>query len=71
MQFRSAQPPLIDFDTPNINCLVTFPSGHTILGLVTTYALRDRLYTFSARPAAQRRHDHFDIAGREDTIWQT
>ncbi|WP_441277048.1 phosphatase PAP2 family protein [Tardiphaga sp. 172_B4_N1_3] len=46
MQFRSAHPPLIDFDTPNINCLVTFPSGHTILGLVTTYALRDRLYTF-------------------------
>ncbi|MGM4921885.1 phosphatase PAP2 family protein [Tardiphaga sp. 804_B3_N1_9] len=46
MQFRSAQPPLIDFDTPNINCLVTFPSGHTILGLITTYALRDRLYTF-------------------------
>jgi membrane-associated phospholipid phosphatase len=46
MQFRSAQPPLIDFNTPNINCLVTFPSGHTILGVVTTYALRDRLYTF-------------------------
>ncbi|WP_441241495.1 phosphatase PAP2 family protein [Tardiphaga sp. 768_D3_N2_1] len=46
MQFRSAHPPLIDFDTPNVNCLVTFPSGHTILGLVTTYALRDRLYTF-------------------------
>lgn len=45
MQFRSGHPPLIDFDTPNINCLVTFPSGHTILGLVTTYALRDRLYT--------------------------
>jgi len=45
MRFRSATPPAIDLDTPNINCLVTFPSGHTILGLVTTYVLRGRLYT--------------------------
>lgn len=45
MQFRSEHPPPIDFTTPNINCLVTFPSGHTILGLVTTYALRDKFYT--------------------------
>jgi membrane-associated phospholipid phosphatase len=45
MQFRSATPPAIDFDLPYINCLVAFPSGHTILALVTTYALRDRLFT--------------------------
>jgi membrane-associated phospholipid phosphatase len=45
MQFRSVLPPEIDFNTPNINCLVTFPSGHTMLGLITTYVLRDRLCT--------------------------
>jgi membrane-associated phospholipid phosphatase len=46
MSLRTGAMSVINFDTPNINCLVTFPSGHTIIGIVSTYALRDRLWTF-------------------------
>jgi membrane-associated phospholipid phosphatase len=46
MSLRSGAVSVINFDAPNINCLVTFPSGHTVIGIVTTYALRDRLWTF-------------------------
>jgi membrane-associated phospholipid phosphatase len=46
MSFRTAAAPVIDFTTPNSNCLVTFPSGHTILAIITTYALRGSWWTF-------------------------
>jgi membrane-associated phospholipid phosphatase len=36
---------VIDFSVPNSNCLVTFPSGHTILAIIMTYALRISRYT--------------------------
>lgn len=35
----------IDFNLPNSNCLVTFPSGHTILAIIITYALRGSWWT--------------------------
>jgi membrane-associated phospholipid phosphatase len=36
---------VVDFNVPNSNCLVTFPSGHTILAIITTYALRGSRWT--------------------------
>jgi membrane-associated phospholipid phosphatase len=45
MAIRTGAERIIDFDTPNGNCLVTFPSGHTVLAIVITYALRDRRWT--------------------------
>ncbi|MBV9459709.1 MAG: phosphatase PAP2 family protein [Bradyrhizobium sp.] len=45
MAIRSGATKLIDFDTPNANCLVTFPSGHTVLAFIITYALRGSRWT--------------------------
>jgi membrane-associated phospholipid phosphatase len=45
MAVRSGADKIVDFDTPNANCLVTFPSGHTILAIIVTYAVRDRRWT--------------------------
>lgn len=46
MALRTGAAPVIDFTIPNSNCLVTFPSGHTILAIVMTYALRLSRWTF-------------------------
>lgn len=46
MAIRSGANRLIDFNTPNANCLVTFPSGHTVLAFIITYALRGSRWTF-------------------------
>ncbi len=46
MAIRTGSTRLIDFNTPNANCLVTFPSGHTVLAFITTYALRGSRWTF-------------------------
>jgi membrane-associated phospholipid phosphatase len=43
---RTGATRLIDFNTPNANCLVTFPSGHTVLAFIITYALRGSRWTF-------------------------
>ena len=40
---RSETPPAINFAVPN--GMVTFPSFHTVLGIITTYALRDSRWT--------------------------
>jgi membrane-associated phospholipid phosphatase len=40
MAIRTGAQPVIDLAVPNSNCLVTFPSGHTILAIIMTYALR-------------------------------
>jgi membrane-associated phospholipid phosphatase len=45
MALRTGQTTVIDFNVPNSNCLVTFPSGHTILAIITTYALRGSRWT--------------------------
>lgn len=45
MAIRSGAVRVIDFNTPNSNCLITFPSGHTVLAIVTTYALRGSRWT--------------------------
>jgi membrane-associated phospholipid phosphatase len=45
MAIRTGAASVIDFNTPNGNCLVTFPSGHTILAIITTYALRGSRWT--------------------------
>jgi membrane-associated phospholipid phosphatase len=45
MSLRSGTNTLIDFAMPNSNCLVTFPSGHTILAVIMTYALRVSKWT--------------------------
>jgi membrane-associated phospholipid phosphatase len=45
MAFRTGSANVIDFSVPNSNCLVTFPSGHTILAIILTYALRGSCYT--------------------------
>jgi membrane-associated phospholipid phosphatase len=45
VSIRSGATTVIDFDTPNANCLVTFPSGHTVLAFITTYALRGSRWT--------------------------
>jgi membrane-associated phospholipid phosphatase len=45
MAVRSGAVRVIDFNTPNNNCLITFPSGHTVLGIITTYALRCSRWT--------------------------
>jgi membrane-associated phospholipid phosphatase len=45
MALRTNSSPVIDIATPNSNCLVTFPSGHTILAVITTYALRGSRWT--------------------------
>lgn len=45
MSIRSGATTVIDFDTPNANCLVTFPSGHTVLAIIITYALRRSPWT--------------------------
>jgi membrane-associated phospholipid phosphatase len=45
MALRTGPAPVIDFDVPNSNCLVTFPSGHTILAVIMTYALRGSRWT--------------------------
>ena len=37
---------MIDFNVPNANCLATFPSGHTILAIIMTYALRGSRWIF-------------------------
>jgi membrane-associated phospholipid phosphatase len=42
---RSGATTVIDFDMPNANCLVTFPSGHTVLAVIMTYALRGSRWT--------------------------
>ena len=39
MALRSGKASAIDFNVPNANCLVTFPSGHTVLAIIMTYAL--------------------------------
>jgi hypothetical protein len=36
MAFRTGSANVIDFSVPNSNCLVTFPSGHTILAIILT-----------------------------------
>lgn len=46
MALRTGKVTVIDFNTPNANCLVTFPSGHTVLAVITTYALRGSPWTF-------------------------
>jgi membrane-associated phospholipid phosphatase len=43
--FRTGAVTVIDFTVPNSNCLVTFPSGHTILAIIMTYALRGSQWT--------------------------
>lgn len=45
MALRTSPAPVIDFNVPNSNCLVTFPSGHTILAIIMTYALRGSRWT--------------------------
>lgn len=45
MALRTGQTMVIDFDVPNSNCLITFPSGHTILAIIMTYALRGSRWT--------------------------
>jgi membrane-associated phospholipid phosphatase len=45
MALRTGQTMVVDFNVPNSNCLVTFPSGHTILAIITTYALRGSRWT--------------------------
>lgn len=45
MAIRTGATTVIDFNTPNSNCLVTFPSGHTILAAIMTYALRGSRWT--------------------------
>jgi membrane-associated phospholipid phosphatase len=45
MALRTGTDTLIDFSTPNSSCLVTFPSGHTILAVIMTYALRESKWT--------------------------
>jgi hypothetical protein len=42
---RTGQTMVIDFNVPNSNCLITFPSGHTILAIIMTYALRGSRWT--------------------------
>ena len=46
MALRTGKVTVIDFNTPNANCLVTFPSGHTVLAIIMTYALRGSPWTF-------------------------
>jgi membrane-associated phospholipid phosphatase len=46
MALRTGKATVIDFNTPNSNCLVTFPSGHTVLAVIMTYALRGSPWTF-------------------------
>jgi membrane-associated phospholipid phosphatase len=46
MASRSGETTVIDFNAPNSNCLITFPSGHTILAIIITYALRGSRWTF-------------------------
>lgn len=45
MALRTGKVTVIDFNTPNANCLVTFPSGHTVLAIIMTYALRGSPWT--------------------------
>lgn len=45
MAIRTGATSVIDFNTPNSNCLVTFPSGHTVLAIIMTYALRGSRWT--------------------------
>jgi membrane-associated phospholipid phosphatase len=45
MALRTGVMHVIDFGTPNSNCLVTFPSGHTVLAIIMTYAVRGSLLT--------------------------
>jgi membrane-associated phospholipid phosphatase len=45
LAIRNGATRVIDFNTPNSNCLITFPSGHTVLAIIMTYALRDSLKT--------------------------
>jgi membrane-associated phospholipid phosphatase len=46
MALRTGKATVIDFNVPNSNCLVTFPSGHTVLAIIMTYALRGSRWTF-------------------------
>jgi membrane-associated phospholipid phosphatase len=46
MALRTAAAPVIDFAVPNSNCLVTFPSGHTVLAIIIPHALRGSRWTF-------------------------
>jgi membrane-associated phospholipid phosphatase len=46
MALRTGKMTVIDVNTPNANCLVTFPSGHTVLAIIMTYALRGSPWTF-------------------------
>jgi membrane-associated phospholipid phosphatase len=45
MALRTGQTTVVDFNVPNSNCLITFPSGHTILAIIMTYALRGSRWT--------------------------
>jgi membrane-associated phospholipid phosphatase len=45
MALRTGVVPTIDFATPNSSCLVTFPSGHTVLAIIITYVLRGSRWT--------------------------
>ena len=42
---RTGQTTVIDFNVPNSNCLITFPSGHAILAIIMTYALKGSRWT--------------------------
>ena len=46
MALRTGSVSTVDFTIPNSNCLVTFPSGHTVLAIIMTYALRGSRWTF-------------------------
>jgi membrane-associated phospholipid phosphatase len=46
MALRTGAVSVIDFATPNSNTLVTFPSGHTVLAIIMTYATRGSRWTF-------------------------
>jgi membrane-associated phospholipid phosphatase len=45
MALRTGTDTLVDFTTPNSGCLVTFPSGHTVLAVAMTYVLRGSKWT--------------------------
>jgi membrane-associated phospholipid phosphatase len=46
MAIRTGAVSTLDFATPNSSCLVTFPSGHTVLAIIMTYGLRGSRWTF-------------------------
>lgn len=46
MAIRTGAVSTLDFATPNSSCLITFPSGHAVLAIIMTYALRGSRWTF-------------------------